>query len=1145
MKKLFTLLTMLIVGIGSMWATDLTLTPSNGTYVTSSGNYVNSITFSTTPSITVTASANNMDKRQTGTYLLWHSGSSGSSTYTITVDNSTKNYVITGFTVTGEANTSAQTLTVGSESHEFAVGTSSSFTVTGWFPSLSFVQTGANASGLKITSISVTIEEVPDWTPNIDDDACVTVGEKVATFTAATDKNDNEHWYILTQIRDGETPMYDVEAGYTLKRTGTGITTGTINNSYVSQSKKYLVRFIKTGVEGVYTIQFANGNYVTSSLTTNTKWQSSSTYAFYNSNSGTGSYFAWNLYNKNGKRVDNNGAGYNLAFWDAGETSGTSGNNIWYMYETEINPASYTYQISDASGVIYTSDPMVGTVGETITELPASLQRPYCTYNVTSTTIVSGKNTVPVTVTYNPPFTVSSDFASATWYYATLRNKQLRADESKKDNSGRYQTNSTNERTDVYKWAFVGNPYQLSIINKGAGDSKVLYMGSQPVMQAANPANDNKARWIVSANSNGGFTVRSESGATMYINDAGSGGNLGFWNSGWGVNDAGSNWVVTEVPIVDVTYNLKWNSNTIKTVTVSRVTEGEKASDRVPWSVPEYCSFSYDVKTIESTTTEVNVTLNWDGPFEISSDFEHANWCYLKMHGQYLIYSGSSTTPNSLDDLASAESAASKAFWAFVGDPFNGFQLINKAAGSDKNLAVIGWYPNMDTQETKWLLQSWNSDFVLRTSSYLYLNNADGQLKLYVSGQSTEAMNFDCAIESISYKGLALDFIDDYANDHALGQYFGVSTESYNNLRNYYAEAESVSAEDYTLLESNISVNVSPKLPETGYYRIKSSGSRGGESYISYGTLSNGKGTGLVTTRNDKMTDFGTIVKLTRFGTGKKYQISLQGLNVQVHSGDNNLFRATGAEGLNFQFNHINFSGMCSIYDETDHGNMHEASWYNSTTKLNGVVGWTAGDGTNASSWSVEDATDFNITMNGPVDSYYYATLCVPFDVTISDATAYTLAKSESGNYLVPTEVTDNKVPAGTPVLLKGTNATATATINTGSAFGSPLDCALTGIYVTTSVNAKTNYVFGKFNGKVGFYHVDNEEFSLKANRAYLQASVSGARGFSLMFDDDVTGIVSTPGETEEGTTIYNLSGQRLNKIQKGINIVNGKKVLF
>ena len=196
--------------------------------------------------------------------------------------------------------------------------------------------------------------------------------------------------------------------------------------------------------------------------------------------------------------------------------------------------------------------------------------------------------------------------------------------------------------------------------------------------------------------------------------------------------------------------------------------------------------------------------------------------------------------------------------------------------------------------------------------------------------------------------------------------------------------------------------------------------------------------------------------------------------------------------------------------------------------------------------WTFEEVSTLNINLNGPVDDNYYATLCVPFDVTISDATAYTL--ENSGNYLVPSEVEGNQVPAGTPVLLKGINATATATINTGSAFngGSPLDCALTGIYMSTSVDATTNYVFGKFNGKVGFYHVDNNEFSLKANRAYLIADTpTGARGFSLMFDDEATGIVAPTADTAGETTIYNLSGQRLNKMQKGINIVNGKKVLF
>ena len=40
------------------------------------------------------------------------------------------------------------------------------------------------------------------------------------------------------------------------------------------------------------------------------------------------------------------------------------------------------------------------------------------------------------------------------------------------------------------------------------------------------------------------------------------------------------------------------------------------------------------------------------------------------------------------------------------------------------------------------------------------------------------------------------------------------------------------------------------------------------------------------------------------------------------------------------------------------------------------------------------------------------------------------------------------------------------------------------------------------------------------------------------------TGIVSPLGETEEGAGIYNLAGQRLDKMQKGINIIGGRKVL-
>ena len=76
---------------------------------------------------------------------------------------------------------------------------------------------------------------------------------------------------------------------------------------------------------------------------------------------------------------------------------------------------------------------------------------------------------------------------------------------------------------------------------------------------------------------------------------------------------------------------------------------------------------------------------------------------------------------------------------------------------------------------------------------------------------------------------------------------------------------------------------------------------------------------------------------------------------------------------------------------------------------------------------------------------------------------------------------------------------------------------------------------------------------SLCANRAYILMDLvpvydpsAGVKGIRLYFDE-TTGIGLTEStEKTEGTegVIYNLQGQRVNSLQKGINIVGGKKVL-
>ena len=202
----------------------------------------------------------------------------------------------------------------------------------------------------------------------------------------------------------------------------------------------------------------------------------------------------------------------------------------------------------------------------------------------------------------------------------------------------------------------------------------------------------------------------------------------------------------------------------------------------------------------------------------------------------------------------------------------------------------------------------------------------------------------------------------------------------------------------------------------------------------------------------------------------------------------------------------------------------------------------------------LENVTSLPITLNAAGDGNYYATLCLPCDVTIEGANAYTL--SISGSWAVPTVVTSNQVPAGTPVLLKGTSATATATINTDDSFGPAIGNALTGTYAAIDISSTkgSDYYLGRYRETdsdpyvVGFYHWDQNVLS--GFRAYLtNATVSGSlvKGFAINWGGE-TGVESIEHSPltidHEAGAMFDLSGRRVSKAQKGLYIQNGKKVM-
>jgi sialidase-1 len=183
-----------------------------------------------------------------------------------------------------------------------------------------------------------------------------------------------------------------------------------------------------------------------------------------------------------------------------------------------------------------------------------------------------------------------------------------------------------------------------------------------------------------------------------------------------------------------------------------------------------------------------------------------------------------------------------------------------------------------------------------------------------------------------------------------------------------------------------------------------------------------------------------------------------------------------------------------------------------------------------------------------------YATLYLPFDVTTTGSTKayYATTAGNSSVQLTETSGEGTEIPALTAVVLVNESAEASATLNMTTGLTSVVSESanlLKGTLVPMSLDlgdATSYYSLGNYNSVIGFYKFEGGTITLGANKAYLEVPASGVKGFTFDFDDDATAISNLNGQWSmvNGQSIYNLAGQRLSKPVKGINIVNGKKVL-
>ena len=612
-------------------------------------------------------------------------------------------------------------------------------------------------------------------------------------------------------------------------------------------------------------------------------------------------------------------------------------------------------------------------------------------------------------------------------------------------------------------------------------------------------------------------------------------------------------------PSYTVIYKVKdTNGNVIFTSDPQPTKAGAKITTLLAeFQRPFYTYNEVNVDIAEQETT-VEFTATWVGPFEISADFDNAHWYDMAMRmveGQQAYYVTSAKKDGDgayQTQLANTMGLVEDSYqWAFLGNGYDGFKILNKAEGTGKS---FGWTDAAQTNEGiptimddgeghhAWkIVPSTNTNvpagsFCLNVpGTSLYINQyggAGGSVKFWNSesnlGDAGSAFTvFDVPSNFASF---VVDEIAPYFESTA--KYFVFSDAAKTTVGYDESYKTECSFAQYKSMKEKLTANFIADLsnyvlPETGFYILKNK---------NYGTYMGMDPSDLNLYGNYESADkVKNIVKLTK-GENNTYSISLEGVYAPATVEQSQ--PVTAADEEVFYTVKIPAVGYAAFQadPEVQYSCLH-------CRAAGDLVGWEAPN--NASQWEAIVPTDpVEVTVNDGGDGNYYATFCVPFDVTISGASAYTLTLN--GNTALTLSDAFTEVPAGTPVFLKGTSATATATINTSTAF-EPVDKgSLTGTYVDIQVSGGTDYFLGKVDNKVGFYHWNGS--TLKANRAYLEATKltttpEGVKGFAIDFDsaDAIKSLFD--GEQGNGEW-YDLSGRRVSQPTKGLYIMNGKKVI-
>lgn len=601
--------------------------------------------------------------------------------------------------------------------------------------------------------------------------------------------------------------------------------------------------------------------------------------------------------------------------------------------------------------------------------------------------------------------------------------------------------------------------------------------------------------------------------------------------------------------ITDVVLRVK-NTNTstfnitgdvTKNVTMNNVPAGtHDVATLLGVVMPSYITFTPSSITTTTTNEEFNISCTQSLPFATDG-----TQYFMKMNGIY------ATTENTNSLQSTFLKIQNSYLWTFSGNAIDGIKLHNvgadayaKVSNSDNSVATFeseGDAPSFELSPSSYNDGTGVGGFCLKLAgtNNCYLNNRGSKLSTWNNNQATSGYGSMFKFERLDSVMLAkLDTLTKMSN--YVG---GVQAEALEDGHDFKTKLDAATLNP-TVAGYNEVIDMAANLkvaPVDGaYYRIVSAYSGFSQPKAVY----NDGGT--MKWKAYAAEDASMVLKFIKNGDKWKIYVPSADAYMDGNTGATTTYADSAA---NYTFTDFG-NALLNINDST--GNLHAYNHGNGANSNGTLMNYGSGvDG--ASAWYVirygsEVSEDHLIApYQTSVDTVYQTYATSEKVIVANPGVKVYKVTGVAGEKATIVEAGTSVVPASTGVILSGERSKTFTMLRVTTDVTSQYEgnvlvqgdgTAQTGHFVLAYREADTNAYFYKIG-----------TLEIPANRAYLPASyvTSTVAALALNFgdDDELTAIESLPAQAEcaQGEA-FDLQGRRVSKLQKGIYIVGGKKVM-